>query len=86
MNTKLEKMKKLLDRYNINYEKSFDDDGKDFIFVRECDLGDNSYDYGEEPHSFKWRKDIPVSVRNDIVNSSCITFLNCCDCCECAGW
>ena len=86
MDTELMEIKELLDRYDIDYEESYDDEGEDFLFVRECDLGDNFYDYGEEPSKFEWREDIPPSVRDDIANSSCITFLSCCDCCKCAGW
>ena len=86
MNTELMEMKKLLAKYDIDYEENCNDKGIDFLVVRECDLGDNFYDYGEEPHDFEWREDIPFSIRDDIANSSCISFLSCCDCCRCAGW
>ena len=69
-------IKKWLEEHNVEYYT----DNKEFI-IDACAVGDNFYDYGDEPEpitfdkEFKWMADNPLIIIRE-----------CCDCCSCSGW
>ena len=54
---------------------------KDKFIIDACEVGDNFYDYGDEPkpitfaEGYEWMEDNPLIIIRE-----------CCDCCSCSGW
>ena len=56
------------------------------LVVLSCALGDNFYDYGEEPKEVLDLSNCPPELQNTILNDNRIIICECCECCGCAGW
>lgn len=68
----------LLDKKHIEYDR----DGQ-YIRIFSCALGDNFYDYGEEPKKIKIDD---KEVRQVISNDPRVKIFDCSDCGGCGGW
>ena len=66
-------------------EKMFPDSHRtengQILVIKACYVGDNFYDYGEEP-----RPVIFYPQYDFLINDTRIHILECCECYGCAGW
>lgn len=74
---KTQEIKELLDKKHIKYEER-----SIYIRILSCDLGDNFYDYGDNPK--------PLVIDDEelqfLVNEPKVYIVDCEGCCGCAGW
>lgn len=56
-------------------------DNGQIVYIKACEVGDNFYDYGEEPKDIAFDKEFTF-LKDDFR----IRIVECCDCCGCAGW
>lgn len=69
-------IKEWLDEHHINYRVY----GGKFM-IHACAVGDNFYDYGDEPKPIVFDEECKRMENNPLFD-----IVECCDCCCCASW
>lgn len=79
---KLKEYEKYLD--SLGHENAYyRDESGQYLCVLCCALGDNFYDYGEEPpRTFKYDNEMLREIGTD----RRVIIVDCADCSGCAGW
>lgn len=75
---KLEDICQLLNELQVEYERSIDEQT---IFIRACSVGNNFYDYGEDPKQVTFYPEFYF-----LANDPRVYIRECAECCGCSGW
>lgn len=75
---KLKNIKRKLDEMEVNWSES--ENGQN-IEIKACEIGNNFYDYGEEPTPIVFSKQYEFLKDDHRVH-----IIDCQSCCGCAGW
>ena len=79
---KLKEIEKYLET-TVDYNCCCRSDNGQILCVKCCAIGDNFYDYGDEPRN-ELKYDSPIM--KEIANDPRVYIIMCEECCGCAGW
>lgn len=81
MSMNFKELKEYLNKNKIEFFE-MEDTEEEIVCIYWCQVGDNFYDYGEKPPKhMNFKKDLEFLKDDPRIN-----FIECCNCCGCAGW
>ncbi len=76
-----EELKEYLNKNEIEFFE-MEDTEEEIVCIKWCEIGDNFYDYGEEPPTrIKFNKGLEF-----LKDDPKVILIECSECCACAGW